>query len=222
MAISAFGPQGRLKKNALRGTALGSDPSMVLQRGQFRELYDEARGGGFNRTQMQERLSGRTQNLQAQTQSRLARIAEQGRGLQAEASAAPDLAMERNFSAYEQGVLLPEYREKSNQVWDEGQPTYERRGRVAARQTGQTGEEVSNYFASVPGSKNQSPQQMKQGFAEYGWEKYAGFGASKKYKEKLSSKYRALNERQSALNRETAQNRQNLASRTELYNMFLG
>ncbi len=119
MAVSAFGPQGRLKKHALRGTALGQDPSRGATRSRFRELYDEARGGNFNRSQMQERLSGRAQGAVDQASGRLSELAGQRQSLSQEQTGLTDPNRQRMFAMYQGGVMDKEFQSERGASWME-------------------------------------------------------------------------------------------------------
>ena len=294
MAISAFGPQGRLKKNALRGTALGVDPSRTAERGQFQALHEEARAGNFNQSQMRQRLSGRNDAFGAETQGRLSGLASQRSGLQQEQAALFDPAKERGFAQFQGGVMDRGFQSEFQGKWAAGegagegfQKGYQSRfdfltkdfsksdlaqmrsdpkddpsttagmnkdrlsnqriteANIAARERyqsmedrAQAGFEGGGVFmrggieGTKPGNQVAKDQydkwlgkkvkKARGGFVQSEWESAYGPEAQSAYSSRVGTGTSRIQEATGRIARTQAQNRQNLASRTELYNMFLG
>lgn len=101
MAISAYGSGGRLKKHALLGSSLATDPGRIQTRKRFRSLYDEARQTtGLGRSSMRDRLQGRFQQFGMGQQRRIKGIETQRTGLEREYQGAADSAKEAGFANY--------------------------------------------------------------------------------------------------------------------------
>lgn len=233
--MAAYDPQGRLKKNALRGTSLAVDPKRSKQRQQFQSLYEEARTeAGQGRVGMAGKLQSRAQKFGAAQRSRLAEIGAQQRGFEEEYRGAFDPEKERRFAMYEQGggKILPKgFRSRSKEGWrretESGQRYVAGKAAIGAKRqefaSAGSGGETGTTFAkdSLKKLRKRGKRQLTR-YAERQFEKKAGTGAQSAYKKYIDDTRTRIDESYIPLQKETAERKRRMASRQELYNMFLG
>lgn len=112
MAISAYGPQGRLKKHPLLGTSMLSDPSRKDAVKQFRGLHQEAVASkDTSRAAGVKRLSKKYETFAAPHTTRLGEIAKLQKGLGEKSQALRDPAREAKLTEKQK-----EYQEISSKL----------------------------------------------------------------------------------------------------------
>lgn len=103
MAISAYGPSGRLKKHALLGTSFAVDPKQELKRKQFETLYGEAKlAAGEGREPMLGALQSRFKGFEEEQAGRLAKLAEQKGAFEQQYAELNNPEVEENFKKYQE------------------------------------------------------------------------------------------------------------------------
>jgi len=101
MPVSAFDAEGRLKKHALAGTSLAVDKDRLVKKRIFQNLYKEARADpNAGREGMLNKLTSRYQAFGQPQTERLAEIASQKAGFEAEAGGLRNLGQEEEFGRY--------------------------------------------------------------------------------------------------------------------------
>ena len=229
---AAFDTEGRLKKHALRGTSLASDPTRAVERGQFKELHAEAKTKGWGRKQMTAQLTDRYKTFAGEQQRSLADIARK-KGLAMDKYESRNLggdeALEEDFSRYNAGVRSEEFDVRTKSEW-RGQDL--RVSEVKSKASKKDMAAWTDYAAehgknawSEKSYKNWAERKNKKSLASFRkpqWEEQAGLAAQNREENRINDEIAKINETYIPLEQNQAQRQARLRSRMEMYNMFLG
>lgn len=240
MPISAFSDEGLLKKNALQGTSLESDPDREASRRRFESLHEEARAGNLNQEQMQSRLAGRFQQFGNAQNERLAQIAQEQQTMLGEAKNLRNPENQKRFAQYQGGAMNKEFRQQSKEEWKEesGEHLPKRRKKNTVPQQkafeAYLIRKYGNYGAWGKAARKADDQddwklyrdkQNRKNSRKYrqaSWKEQYGNVAFRSNEQRISDEVDRINEKFLPNQQEAGERRARLQDRMELYNMFLG
>jgi len=225
---SAYDTEGRLKKHALMGTSFATDPYKKKERTQFQTLYGEAKEAashGIGQEGMLKRLQSDWQGYASNQLSRLEQIAKEREMIQSEGeaniSALTDPEKEKRFTAYQQWASLSPQTQQHTGIYkltNMGIPSdFVKEAKRAYLNMNQSDRKAYAKDHGVPANR-----ETMSTFIKNLWQDKYGTPQEQAYKEKLSAEVDKLQGRLVPLQEEEIDRQERLASRAELYSMFLG
>lgn len=229
---SAFSSEGLLKKHALRGTSLASDPTRAVERGKFQALHAEATTQGWDREQMTAQLTDRYKNFSGQQQTALADIARRKNLGEDDYEAIDNPELNEDFKRYNAGVQSDEFRTETKNEWRDSGVRHKKHMKNATKSDIAA---ATDYFAKKQGTKKGwftkdqyekwAKRQNRKSLSAVRtpqWEERAGVNAQNREENRINAEIARINETYIPLEQNQAQREARLRSRMEMYNMFLG
>ena len=236
---SAYDSSGRLKKNALRGTAMETDPTMAVERGKFNELHKEAVDQGWDKKQMSAKLTERYGSYNREQQRSLADIAKRKKGFVDEYGALDNEELNADFMRYNDGTRSDEFNARTGREFRDSKKRLhvnlenadksdirkwtdhldkqgKKQGSDAMGWLPQLDSKEYKKWASSRNRKNREAMQKTQ------WEAHAGLNSQNTEANRVNDAIAKINETFIPLEKNQQQREARLRSRMELYNMFLG